>query len=202
MQPENQHPIDYLDSIATVPKGGSKAMNDKLFFGVLLGGVVVALIVGALAFFNTGSSVSNDLAQLSAKLQSTQAAVNTSHRNVISSQLRGINTSLSLALTNANRDIAAPLAANGLAANQLDPHILASESNEELLRRLDDARLNAVFDRTYAREMSYELQTLIVLLGQVEGKTNDKPLQELLSTTRQNIEPIQKQFADFSASTS
>lgn len=202
MQPNNQHPIDYLDSIATVPKGGKKPVSDKLFFGVLAGGLLIALLVGAFALFNTGTNTSDDFASIGAKLQSLQSLADASQKNIVSSNLRGTNSNLSLALANSNRDITEPLAEFGIDSKKIETLTAGDKDVSEILERLEDARLNAVFDRTYAREMSYQLETLLALIDQTKRKTDSTANQEFLSTTRESIAPLQEQFAKFSAATS
>lgn len=202
MQPDNQHPIDYLDSIATVPKGGKKSVNDKLFFGVLAAGLLVAVAVGAFAFFNTGTNTPDDFASIGAKLQNLQSLADASQKNIVSSNLRGTNSNLSLTLANSNREIMAPLTTLGVDTKKVEALVASDEDVAEILERLEDARLNAVFDRTYAREMSYQLETLMALIDQAKRKTDNTSNQEFLSSTRESIAPLQEQFAQFSAATS
>lgn len=202
MQPDNQHPIDYLDSIATVPKGGNKGVSDKLFFGVIIGGILTALLVGIFALTNSGPNTKSEFERLSVKLEKIQAIADDSQKNIVSSNLRGINTNLSLILANANHDASEIVAAHGIDPEKISPRITQNESSEEILNRLEDARLNATFDRTYARELSYELEMLIVLIGQLEAKTDHSSSLEFLKATRESMEPLQQQFSEFSATTS
>ena len=63
--------------------------------------------------------------------------------------------------------------------------------------RLEDARLNAVFDRTYAREMEYQLATLLALMERVYSSTSSSSLKEYLEESYDNLEPLHEQFAAF-----
>jgi molecular chaperone DnaK (HSP70) len=202
-----QHPIDYLDSIATVPKGAAKKVNDKLFFGLIIGGVLAALVVGGLALLNGGSSSKDDLIRLSVRFQNLQTVSDKSSKTIVSSSLRATNTNLSLALASANRDSKKALVTLGadskkLDPKKLDPKITEQEKTEELDKKLTNARMNATFDRTYAREMTYQLDTLLVLIDKTESKTKDTSVKEFLQTTRRNLKPLQKQFAEFTAESS
>ena len=202
MQPneQSQHPIDYLNSISTAPEKSNKK-GDMLFFVALLVGVLVALIVAGFALLGSGPSNKDDLSRLSVRLTNLQSTTNSAQKNVVSSKLRATNTSLSLALTNANRDITDHLTAQSIDPKKISTKITNEEKTDTLTEKLEDARLNANFDRTYAREMSYQLETTIALLGQLEAKTKNTDLKEYLIATRDNIVPLQKQFADFNAST-
>ena len=204
MQPNEQpqHPIDYLDSIATTPKGSAKKANDMLFFGAIIAALVVVALVGAFAFLNGGSSSKDHLSRLSVRLTNLQKVSDNSKKNIVSSELRAINANISLAFTNANRDIKEHLTSSGIEPDSISEAITSEESTEELTTTLEDARLNAKFDRTYAREMNYQLETLITLLRQAEEESNDAAEKEFLSTTAKNLSPLQKRLASFNAATS
>ncbi len=200
MQPNDptQHPIDYLDSIAATPKKPASAVNDKLFFGAIIGAVIVIIFVGILAFLNIGSGNTVNLSRLSARLTNLQKISDDSKVKIVSSSLRATNINLALALTNANRDFPEILTAHGIDPKKISSSITDEENTDELAERLEDARLNGIFDRTYAREMSYELETLLVLIGQLEEKAKDDTEEEFLAGLRSNLEPLQKQFSGFS----
>lgn len=197
MQPDqNQYSIDYLNQIAPqAPKKGLAPTHKWLFIG-LGAALLIAIIlitIGALGKSNSPTE------RLAARLKGTETIVDESQKSLKSSQLRSLNSSLELFLANTNRDIAEPLKNNGLDVAKLNPAILAQEDGSKLKERLEDARLNAVFDRTYAREMAYQLETTLALMRQVYTTTNSKSLKEFLETSYNNLEPVQKQFADFVA---
>lgn len=201
MQPDEQiqHPIDYLDSISTVPRKPAGGMSNKLFFGVILGALLVFVFVGALILLNAGPSSQENLSRLSVRLENLQKISDDAGKKAVSSTLRATNINLALALTNANRDLAEILTANGIDPKKISSTIKDEEKTDELTEKLEDARLNAIFDRTYAREMSYQLETLLVLIKQLETSTQDSAEKEFLMTLRTNLEPLQKQFSEFTA---
>lgn len=201
MQPDEQiqHPIDYLDSISTVPQKPAGGVSNKLFFGAIIGAVVVIVFVGALVLLNSGPNSKENLSRLSVRLQNLQKISDDARKNTVSSSLRATNINLALALTNANRDLADILAAHDIDPKKISSGIKDEEKTDELTKRLEDARLNAIFDRTYAREMSYELETLLVLIRQLEASTKDSAEKEFLTTLRTNLTPLQKQFSEFTA---
>lgn len=199
MQPSQQpqHSIDYLDSISTAPKKPAGAMNDKLFFGAIIGGVLLILLAGLFVFFSSGTSSKEDLARLDLRLQNLQKVSDGARNVVISSELRATNINLSLALTNANRDSKAILKAGNISSEKVSSSITSQESTEQLTEKLEDARLNAIYDRVYAREMTYELSNLLILIEQLQAKVKVSEQKEFLSTLHTNIEPLQKQFDSF-----
>lgn len=192
---QNNYSIDYLNQIAPPEK---KPLFDRKIIFLLIGGGVLAVI--ALVFILLGGSSSTQKIQtLAARLQTLQSIVDESQRTIKSSSLRTTSSNLSIYLTSANRDIAGPLQTYGLSSETLDKKIVAAENGAELKKTLEDARLNAVFDRTYAREMSYQLATVTSLMQEIYNSANSTSLKSYLETTEANLTPIKKQLADFNA---
>lgn len=197
MQPNTQqYPIDYLEEISTAPKK-SGASNDKLFFIVIIGGLLTAALAGILAFSNFGFNDKESAARLSLRLSNLQTVTESSQKNITSSKLRGINANLSITLVGATSEANGYATASGIDVKKISPSITASESVEELTVLLENARLNSTLDRVYAREMNYQLEALVSLLSYIETNTKSTSFRELASTIRQQIEPIQKQFLNF-----
>lgn len=199
MQPNEQlqHPIDYLDSISTAPKKPAGKVSDKMFFGIILGAVVILLAVVALIVLNSGPNVKDDMARLSVNLENLQQISEDSKKTLVSSSIRATNANLLLALTNANRDIVDLLEFYEINPDKISDRITEEENVDELTEKLEDARLNGTPDRVYAREMNYELGTLLVLVQRLEDNAKVVEQKEYMSTLRSNLEPLQKQFADF-----
>jgi hypothetical protein len=195
---ENQYSIDYLNQIAPGPK--KPGLSNKLFFLLIGGGLLIAIIVG-IALLSGGTSNTTRLETLAARLQTLQTISTASQKNLKSGMLRSTNSNLSIFLTNANRDISTPLSINGVNIKKLDKNIVASENGAPLTARLEDARLNAVFDITYAREMNYQLATVAGLMKEIYSSTKSKSLKDFLVATDDNLQPIKKQLADFNGTT-
>ena len=66
--------------------------------------------------------------------------------------------------------------------------------------RLEDARLNAKYDSTYAREMSYQLATILSLYQKLIPASTPQT-KTILEKATTNLEPIQKDLANFNTST-
>jgi hypothetical protein len=197
MQPnQNQYSIDYLNQIATPAK--KPGMSQRMIYLMIGVGALIAVVIG-LSLFSGGSNSAQKLSRLSARLQTLQTIVSKSQKTIKSGDLRTTNSNLSIFLTNTNRDITTPLANNGVNASKLDKTIVTSENGAKLIQTLENARLNAVFDRTYAREISYQLATVKSLMKEIYNNTNSKSLKDFLNTTNDNLQPIQKQLEDFNA---
>jgi len=191
-------PADYLSQIA--PQTQTKApftfgIKQILIISAILIVLVIILVqvVGAVA-----NSSKRPLQQLSARLTTTEKIATESQANLKSSTLRSLNSNLKLYLANTNRDIGAPLLAAGVDSTKLSAAIVAAESATDLQGRLVDARLNAVFDRTYAREMTYQLGTIMTLLSETYNASSSASVREFLKSAYDNLKPTQESFANFS----
>jgi uncharacterized protein (UPF0333 family) len=195
MQPNQvEYPIDYLNQIA--PEQKKPGMDGKWVLG-LIGLGVVAVIFIAIFFLSSGTSSTQKLQTLAARMQTLQKISDSAEKNIKSSSLRTTNSTLSIFLTNANRNIETPLKNNKVDAKKLDKSIVKKEDGSKVTAALEDARLNATYDRTYGREMSFQLDTLHNLMQDIYTSTKSKSLKEFLVSTDDNLTPIRKQLTDF-----
>lgn len=192
-------PVDYLNQIA--PQSPKKSpfsfgIKQVLVIGAALIVLVIilSLVVNA---FATGQK--EPLEQLSARLTATEKVAVDAQANLKSSKLRSLNSNLKLYLTNTNRDIGTPLLAAGVNIKKLSEKVVVAESTKALEGRLVDARLNGVFDRTYAREMTFQLGTIMTLLSETYNASSSPTLRTFLKSAYDNLEPTQESFANFSA---
>lgn len=198
MQPnQNQYSIDYLNQIA--PPAKKPGLSNKLFLGIVAGGILLAIVVG-FSLMNGGQTNTQQLETLTARLQTLQKVSTASQRNIKSGTLRNTNSNLSIFLTNADRDIAGPVKNSGVDIKNLDKNITAAENGAALTAKLEDARLSATFDRTYAREMNYQLATVTNLMKQIYSHTNSKSLKQFIDATNKNLQPISQQLESFTGS--
>jgi len=194
---QNQYSIDYLNQIA--PPEKKPAMNNKMFFLVIGGGLLIAIVVGILALSSGSGGPKEQLQTLSVRLGTLKTISDASQKSIKSGALRNANSNLQISLSNANRDIAEPLKANGITAEGVSEKVKKAENGEALTKKLEDARLNAVFDRIYAREMGFQLDKTITLMKTIHNSTSSKSLKTFLETTSTNLDPIKKQFNDFNS---
>jgi hypothetical protein len=196
-QPPSTNPADYLNQIAPQPTRKANLFDNKL---IVLGGIAAVLLVIMIIVGGILSGGQKPIEQLAARLQTTSDIVDSSSGKIKSSQLRATNSSLHSQLINIIRDIEPILSKSNLNIKKLSSQVLSNESGDATLERLEDARLNAVYDRTYAREMAYQLDTLLTLMRQIDSKSSDETTKTFLDESYNNIEPLQQEFADFNAS--
>lgn len=197
MQPgQTEYPIDYLNQIA--PEQKKPGLSGKWVL-LLIGAGVVAVIFIAIFLLSSAGGSTQKLQTLAARMQTLQKISEGAEKNIKSGSLRSTNSTLSIFLTNANKDIETPLANNGIKPKSLDKSIVKKEDGTKVSATLEDARLNATFDRTYAREMGFQLDTLANLMKDIYTSTKSKSLKEFLVSTDTNLTPIRKQLTDFNS---
>ncbi len=197
--PNTQAPIDYLNQIAPQPK---RPGVDKRAVGAVVAIIVTVLtiVIGFLIFIsNSAAGPKTSMVTLAARMQAMQEVSDKAQKNIKSSQLRSVNSNLKILLTNANRDIAAPLAIEKIDVTKLDKTAVAKEKADKITATLEDARLNATFDDTYAREMGFKLATIAVLMQQISEQSKSKSMQEFLLETDENLQPIKQQLESFNS---
>ena len=200
MNPNNQQTsLDYLNQISTSTSPKKPFILNKF---VLLGAGAIILFIIIIIIGSFLSGGSKPIEQLAARLNATDSILSDATPKVKSSQLRTFNSNLKIYLTNTIRDLTPILTKQKIDIKKLSPNITASENTTPTLAILEDARLNVVYDRTYAREMSYKLTTVLALMNQILLSTTDTDLKTFLNSAITNLEPTQKQFADFNAANS
>ncbi len=196
-QDEANYPIDYLNQIA--PQAPKKSMLSRTQF-IIIAVVSALVLLTVILVIATASGGSIEPAkQLAARLQGTQKIVESAQPKLKSTQLRTLNGSLASYLATINSDIAAPLLKDGVTVAKLDKKLLARESGTDITNRLEDARLNAKYDRIYAIEISTQLEKIMGSMRQVYDSTTNKSFKLYLGGAITNLEPTQKQFSEFNA---
>ena len=191
--PDSSVPSNYLDQIAPQTPKRIGIFGQK---PAIIGIIALLLIAFAVILLSIPPST-NSISRLAARLNATSSVANGASSMLRSTKLRSINSNLKIYLTNTIRDMAPFLTKQKINIKKLDKSITAAESTSDMLAILEDARLNAVYDRTYAREMAYKLSTVITLMKEVRKKTNSASFRTFLDTSMTNLAPTQQGFADF-----
>ncbi len=193
---QNPYPVDYLNQIA--PQQKKLMLNSKLVIG-LISGVVLLVIIAVFIINSSATGPTQKIQTLAARLLTLQTITSDAQKTIKSSALRSINSTLTIYLENTNRDIVSPLAKSGVDVTKIDKSITQQEDGSALKQKLEDARLNALYDRTYSREMTYQLDTVATLMQDIYSNSGNKTLKDFLQTTASNLQPITKQLSEFNA---
>lgn len=196
-QQPTAYPVDYLNEIAPKKTSAGLGMKLKIFMAAAIG---LVLLVIVLSFAMSGRGLDASSPQLlAAKLDSLGKIAEKSQQHLKTNPIRSNNSDLQLVLANTTQSITAPLEAHGIKMEKLDKKYVAAVAAKDatLSQRLDDARLNAIYDETYSREMAYEIKTLMVQMQAIYSKTSDKALADALGESYKNLGPIQEVFAKY-----
>ncbi|MBM3210154.1 hypothetical protein FJZ39_02340 [Candidatus Saccharibacteria bacterium] len=193
--PQPAYSIDYLNQIAApAPKAGlSKGMKTLLIAaGAMLLITLPLLLFSALS----GSTTQISLDRLAARSSNLSAVISDSHDNIDSTELRQINSSLSASMKNISAGTTEQLKAQSTTletAKKANPN----ETTGALSARLDDAELNATFDRSYVREMAFEVKTTLILIDSLGAKARDEATVDFLRQSYNNLNQSYEQLEAF-----
>lgn len=195
---KGQYSVDYLDQMAV--GGGSQAPDKKLIY--LGAGLGAALILAAAMFFlRPQSATDNTPVKLYTTLVDTEKSTVNSARLLKSSKLSSINGNVRTSLTNAQRDMEEPLKNMG----QKPPALRASAikkpyHDEKFAAALEDARLNAVYDRVYANEINTKLRYIIIYMESIKKSNNSKSMQTFVDKNLPSFQTLQKSVEEYQKS--
>ena len=196
MYPNSQQPqysVDYLNQIAPPQPKSGLPKHGKLI-GVILA-LMLLLSVGIFIYGTVTSTEEVSASDLALKLKTLELVARDSQEDLTSGELRSINSNLTIALTNASRDVGSFLGEDG--AKGLEKLAKENPDDDKLRERLTDAELNAVMARTYPREMAYELDVILLMIDMLEKEYTDQEFIAFLDKTRDDIEPIYETLAEF-----
>ena len=195
MYPNSQDPqysVDYLNQIAPQQPKSSMPKHGKLFAVIL--GIMLLLSVGIFIFGTLNSTEEVSAGDLGVRLKTLEQVTRDSQEDLTSGELRSLNSNLTIALTNASRDVTQFL---GEDVASLDKLAKENPADDELRARLTDAELNAVMSRTYPREMAYELEGTLLMLDTLEKEYTNDAFLTYVEKTRSDIEPIYETLSTF-----
>jgi hypothetical protein len=203
-QPRPPQPVDYLNQIAPhTPKRRLPSFRPgPRLFAIIGAALIILIIIISIVVNSVTTAQRAPLQHLAARLASTTTVVANAQSNIKSSDLRSLNSNLGIYLANTNRDIAAPLLSAGVNISNIPDSVTKAESSTALTARLEDDRLNAVYDNQYAVEMAYQLDTILNLMQQIKESTGNAQLKNFLASAYTNLQPTQKAFADYNAANS
>lgn len=203
----------YLQQIAT-PSGQpqksplSSLMNGKMI-KILIALAILAIliiIIGAITSSGGGNSERSQVEQIQLRSSNLIKTINTYNKSLKSSSLRSTGQSLSTVLTETNRELSSLLKSDYAVTDESDTSLSkeTKSSEEEYINKvnttLENARLNANLDHTYARQMALEISLLSSLESSLLEKTSKAPLKNILTTSLNNLSPLHTSFDSFTDS--
>ncbi|MBQ3409961.1 hypothetical protein IJG66_01215 [Candidatus Saccharibacteria bacterium] len=190
-------------------KGAKKGLGG-LFSGkmmwILIGLVVFAIGLIVLTSVLNGDKTNPELesaTRLGARMENLTKTIGTYNKQVKSSGLRAIATSLNGIITNTNRDVSEVLKGDLKAKTDSEKNTVKTVQAEEaanaedLNNTLEVGRMSGVLDRVYLREMTLQVALLMGLEQEVAGQTSNGTLLTAISDSLTSLENIHTQLKDF-----
>ncbi len=200
MTQQPQTSLDYLNQIAPVTQKSSPFKSKLKLLIIASVAAITIVIILAVVVGSIASGNKRPWQQLSLRLEATTTIATDATKNIKNGDLKSLNSNLKLYLANTSRDFTTHLTTAKIDMKKVPASLTESESTTDLTTRLEDARLNAKFDSTYAREMSYQLAKILSLYQQLYASTNDQATKEFLDTAYDNLLPTQESLASYNAS--
>lgn len=176
------------------PTPPSSMLSRKMI--LLGGGLVIALLFGAVLLFGSGgNSISNQLQHLSLRIAALQAVVEdpSIRTNLKSQELNQITTELKLTLATSMNTLTPLMTSAGL-PEKFDGNITASEADTTTKTKLEDAALNNKFDRVYAETLGEKITSLRALLAETYSLTKSVKLKQALADLDDTLNNAKKRI--------
>lgn len=166
--------------------------------GVIAGIIVIIMIF---ATFGNKKSPMEDIFKLNSRVTNLSETIEEYSPSLKSSDLRSVSSSLSSTLTAISSSLIETISSDEYKklSKSATTDITTEETEliDSLKGTLENARLNATLDRTYGREMSYQISQLIQLEQAAIDSTKDDNLKASLENTVNNLNSIHDDFAKF-----
>lgn len=194
--------IDYLNKLAgTTPatKTVAPANQKKILIGV---GIFLALSLSAVLLVlanQKGPTNTSTERVLYTTIFNNSEIADEASKEIKSSQLSSLNSAYYGQLVNDMTAMSAPLAKRGIDAKELGKAAKKAAAFQETLQKLEDARLNAIYDQTYATELNYQLQSIIMLMEKIEKLSSNKAMVDFVKKGKPNYITIQDGLEDYNS---
>lgn len=197
-QQQPEYSIEYLNQIsgANAAQTGGPSKLVMIIAGVV---GLLAVLLFAVMLFASGPSASDKATDVYLRIQTLESLASESQDDLRNNDLRAINSGLALQLANSLNDLQTPLGNVGVDAGKISKDSSSAENAyaASIQSDFDDAKLNVQLDNTYAREMSYQLETLRAMMQSTYDATNSASLKEALDNTDKQLAPFREKLADF-----
>lgn len=198
--------LEYLNQISQEnrPTSAKKSASMSLIIKIAVGSLVAFLFIMCLGIvLSAGKTSPTDLTkQLYVRTANLNTALTTYNKSLKSSQLRAIGTSLNGVLTSATASLTGYLASEGDKEADLNPPekllTVETETIEALDTALNNAKLNGILDRVYANQIQLQVSLLVTFISQLEQRTKDTELLEIISQYQSNLIVIEQSLKDYS----
>lgn len=202
----NNDNMAYLQQISVSSRPPASGKRSLLDFFTPRNLIIVGVIAAALLFITFISNLLGGVSDLSrdtaiqSELRTTNliTTINNYNSYLKSSTLRSMSNSLLNVLSETSRDLSPILLESYQYEDSEDApsSVLETETANfaTLNNTLETARLNALLDRTYTREFTLQIALLIAIESEASQRTSDTNLQNVLTTSINNLQILHNEF--------
>ena len=194
--------ISYLKSISAKPQKTTSPLFSKKFLIPLIAVAVISILI--IIFGSLSGSTPKNLdttVRLNNRTTNLIKTLSTYNKSLKSSELRAMGASLSSVLQNTTAPLADSVKNDFGKVSKDTTDKIAAEETEYITNvnnTLEDARLNAILDRTYAREMAYQAAMLRSLQQECVSSTKNDTLKSSLESSIDSLDNLYNQLSKFS----
>lgn len=207
---------DYLNQIASearplvkkAPGFFGNTLNLSMKQLKIIGGIIIAMVIilfiGMIATSGNKNSERDYVDEAYLRTNDLSSVIDSYRTEIRSSELRSISMSLKSVLSETSYILANALT-NDFEVKEISKPAKESTAEREsaiigeLVDNLEVARLNALLDRVFAREFTYQISLLISLETDILSRTKKEPFKSNLTSAKANLEAIHAQFDNFVA---
>ncbi|MGI6612235.1 MAG: hypothetical protein ACOX0Z_01505 [Candidatus Nanosyncoccaceae bacterium] len=188
---ESNYSQEFIRQLNNAPE--KKPISIKL---LLIGGALLALALIIFVIISANAPKPINIRQVLARTRSMEKITKHYHNMIDDTTLRSLNSSLSVTLTNFNRDGEAYYQAN-TPKNQIKKEAKSRDANlSEVTQAFDLAELNNRLDRTYVIQVSYQIDLIITEQEKLLDRTKGEKLRTLLTQGINDLEQIKTQLKE------
>ena len=183
---------EFIQQLNNAP--AKQPINTK--FLLIGGGALVALIIIVLMIMTANAPKKANITSVLARTRSVAKVANDYHKLLKDTGLRSLNSSLSVALANFNRDAESYYQANAPKEQAKKGLKNLGVDLSKTTEFLDGAELNNKLDRNYAIQIAYQLDLVIVEQEKLLSQTRGENLTKILTQGLKDLKQIQTGFKE------
>lgn len=194
--PGDQYSMEYLDHMAGTA-GGPKIERKFIIAGAAVG--VMLLAAAAIFIFTPKKTPTTQTpSRLYGTIVDTQKVTKDAGKRIKNNRLKSINSTLNASLVNASTNLEKPLGGLGVDTKKLRATVQKTEYHDQhLVDKLEDARLNAVYDRTYTTQMEYKVKDIQLNMQAISKAGTTKEANDAFKKVDTDLNTVIKSLEEY-----
>ena len=188
--------MEYLDHMAGTA-GGPKIERKFIIAGAAVG--VMLLAAAAIFIFTPKKAPTTQTpSRLYGTIVDTQKVTKDAGKRIKNNRLKSINSTRNASLVNASTNLEKPLGGLGVDTKKLRATVQKTEYHDQhLVDKLEDARLNAVYDRTYTTQMEYKVKDIQLNMQAISKAGTTKEANDAFKKVDTDLNTVIKSLEEY-----